>query len=52
MHRIIVLALVSLVILSSCTPPPKTDSGTAPAPPKPELSIQVATLNFSAFNKR
>jgi len=52
MHRIIVLALVSLVILSSCTPPPKTDSGTASATPKPELSIQVATLNFSAFNKR
>ena len=41
--------VVAVLLFAGCSTPPRTEST---LPPKPELTIQVAALNYSAVNRR
>ena len=46
----VLVLLVALVYLQGCTTPPKTETESIPS--KPEITIQIASINLALFNKR
>jgi hypothetical protein len=46
------LAFLLALLITSCTPPPSKTDGAEKAPQKPELSIQIAALNYASLNRR
>jgi len=51
LKRIVLFLLAALLVLAGCSAPTTTKTG-APAVRKPDLTLQVASLNLSGFNKR
>jgi hypothetical protein len=46
----VLVLLTVLVYLQGCTTPPKTETESIPS--KPEITIQIASINLAPFNKR